>query len=198
MKTTPLLLVLALLLLTGVFTGCQSPATPGRSSNQPSLAIRDNCYSRLYQLLDEQKDVSILRFIKPEHKDVKNLVKRIAATSGTGAKLLKRFAQEDHSIKLDDISLPPGEASTRDAIAATKKKALLGQTGDEFELILLLTQTEALNYAWHLAEVAAKNEPQPDRAQALGNLGDEMQKLYHEVFTLILSKENPVSHSTNK
>jgi hypothetical protein len=189
MKITAFLL--ATILLPCFLAGCQSLPTTPSAPNTPALAARNNCYSLLFQLLDEQKDVSILRFIKPEHQDVKNLVKRIATASGAGAKLLKRFAREDHSIRLDDISLPPGEASTRDAIAATKKKALLGQSGDEFELTLLLTQTEALNYAWHLAEVAAKNEPQPNRAQALNRLGDEMQNLYREVFTLILSKEKP-------
>jgi hypothetical protein len=54
---------------------------------------------------------------------------------------------------------------------------LLGQSGDEFELTLLLTQTEALTYAWHLADVAAKNEPEPDRARTLNHLGDDLQAL---------------------
>ena len=59
------------------------------------------------------------------------------------------------------------KTATRDAIASTKENELLGQTGDRFELTLLLTQTEALSYAWHLAAVASLNEPQPDCARAL-------------------------------
>ena len=39
---------------------------------------------------------------------------------------------------LDDTQLPPGEAAAREAIAATRKKELLGQTGEKFELTLLL------------------------------------------------------------
>jgi hypothetical protein len=191
-----ILLLLAALSVPCFLTGCQSPSPAPASPPQASLATRNNCYSLLYQLLDEQKDVSFLRFIKPEHRDVKNLVKRIAAASGAGAKLLKQFARADQEIRLDDIALPPGEASTRDAIAATKKKALLGQSGDEFELTLLLTQTEALNYAWHLAEVAAKNESQADRARALAGLGDQMADLYHQVFALILSKTKPLAANT--
>lgn len=176
-------------------TGCQSPPPASPAPTGVSLATRNNCYSLLCQLLDEQKDVSILRFIKPEQADVKNLVKRIAKESGAGAKLLKKFAAEDPSIPLEDTALPPGEVSTRDAIATTKKHALLGSTGDEFALTLLLTQTEALTYAWHLAEVAAQNEPQPERAQALMNLSTEMQGLYHEVFQLMLAKTKSVSAS---
>jgi hypothetical protein len=148
-----------------VLTGCQSPKA--KSPPVSSASTRNNCYSLLHQLLDDEKDVSMLRFIKPEHTDVKNLVKRIATTSGTGATLLEKFARDDPSIRLDDIRLPPGELATRDAIASTKEKELLGQTGDTFDLTLLLTQTEALIYASHLAKVAGENEPQPDRARAL-------------------------------
>jgi len=150
--------------------------------------MRNNCYSLLHQLLAEQKDVSLLRFIRPEHADVKKLVKRIATASGTGATLLEKFAKDDPSIKLDDIRLPPGELATRDAIASTEEKKLLGQTGDTFELTLLLTQSEALSYAWHLAKVAAENEPQPGRARALTGISEDMQNLYHQVFTLLLSQ----------
>jgi hypothetical protein len=103
---------------------------------------------------------------------------------------LEEFAKHDPSLHLNDIQLPPGEESTRDAIASTKKKELLGQTGDEFELTSLLTQTEALSYAWHLAKVAGENESQPDRARALAGVSKDMENLYHEVFVMLLSKQN--------
>ncbi len=186
-------LLTAIFLAAGLLVGCQSPKATSPAQSNPST--RNNCYSLLHQLLDEQKDVSMLRFIKSERADVNNLVKRIATTSGTGAKLLEEFAKDDHSIRLDDLRLPPAELATRDAIASTKEKELLGQTGDEFELTLLLTQTEALSYAWHLAKVAGENEPQPERAHALAGISKDMQNLYHEVFVLLLSKTK--SSATN-
>jgi hypothetical protein len=188
-------LLVAMLSVACVLTGCQSPKARSPSGSSAAQATRNNCYSLLHQLLDEQKDVSILRFIKPEHSDVKNLVKRIATASGTGARLLEEFAKDDPSISLDDIRLPPGEVSTRDAIASTKEKELLSQTGDKFELTLLLTQTEALSYAWHLAQVTGENESQPDRARALAGVSEDMQNLYHEVFVMLLSKTK--SSATN-
>jgi hypothetical protein len=192
---TILPLLAAMLSVACILTGCQSPKVTAPSKNSAAQATRNNCYSLLHQLLDEQKDVSILRYIKREHTDVKDLVKRIATTSGTGAKLLEELAKDDPSIRLDDIRLPPGELATRDAIASTKQKELLGQTGDEFELTLLLTQTEALSYAWHLAEVAGENEPQPDRARALAGVSQDMENLYREVFVMLLSKTK--SSATN-
>ncbi len=185
MKIIPPLLVV-MLLAAGVLTGCQSP--PVRPPVEGGASLRNNGYSLLHQLLDEQKDVSLLRFIKSEKPEVKQLVKRIATTSGTGAKLLEEFAKDDPSIRLDDFRLPPGELATRAAIAATKQKELLSQTGDEFELTLLLTQTEALSYAWHLAKVTSENEPQPDRARALAGVSQDMANLYRDVFALLLSK----------
>ena len=169
-------------------TGCQSTKptpVPGSSAAQ---STRNNCYSLLHQLLDDQKDVSLLRFIKREHPDVKELIKRIASASKAGAKLLERLAKEDPSINLKDTGLPPGEVATREAIASTKKKELLGKKGDEFEQILLLTQTEALRYASHLAKVASQTEPEPARARALADLSLEMENLYREVFKLIFAK----------
>ena len=171
-----------------LLTGCQLFQTSPSSKNIASQSTRNNCYSLLHQLLNDEKDVSMLRFIKREQPEVKILIGKIAKHSADGSKLLEEFAKHDPSIVLEDIRLPSGEMATRDSIASTKKKELLGQSGDEFELSLLLAQAEALSYASHLAEVAGKNETQPDRARALKVLSDDMSNLYHEVFVMLLSK----------
>jgi hypothetical protein len=189
------LLLTVVLVAAGLLTGCQSSKVFFTSKSVASQSTRNNGYSLLYQLLDEEKDASLLRFIRPEHDDVKDLVKKIAANSGTGATLLEEFAKDDPSIHLGDLGLPPAELAARAAIAATEKKELLGHAGDTFELTLLLTQTEALSYAWHLAEVTGQNEPQPKRARALAGLSQDMQNLYQEVFRLLLSKTE--SQATN-
>ncbi len=181
-------LLTAMLSIACILTGCQPPKADSAPESGTALSTRNNCYSLLHQLLDEQKDVSLLRFIKREHSEVKNLVKRIAAVSGTGAKLLEEFAKDDPSIHLDDLRLPPGETATRAAIASTEKKELLDQSGNEFELTLLLTQTEALSYAWHLTTIAGENEPQLDRARALAGLAKDMENLNYEVFAMLLAK----------
>lgn len=80
----------------------------------------------------------------------------------------------------------------RAVVATTRQKELLGGTGDIFELNLLLTQTEALSYAWHLAKVTAKSEPDPARARALADISADMKQLYHEVFVRLLGKSKPV------
>lgn len=187
MKFIPMLLAVTVSLAC-ILTGCQSPKERAQPGSNAAQFTRNNCYSLLHKLLSDEKNVGLLLFIKREEDDVEKLVKKIASNSAAGAKLLEEFARNDSSIRLDDIRLPPGEAATRDAIASTKKKELLGQSGDRFELSLLLTQTQALSYAWHLAKVAGENESQPERAHALAGLSKDMENLYHEAFALLLSR----------
>jgi len=176
-------------LLAGILGGCQSGPLVGREAVAVGgQSTRDNSYSLLHQLLADEKNVALLRFIKREESDVKKLVKKIAARSAAGLKVLKEQAPLPPAINLNDISLPPGEVATRNAIAATKKKQLLGQSGDRFELTLLLTQAEALGYASHLAKVAAETDSRPDRVRALGEIHAEMESLYQELFDLLLSR----------
>jgi len=185
MKAIPSLLAVTFA-IAGVLTGCHSPSACTPSASLAGQSTRDNCYSLLHQLLADEKNVGLLRFIKREESDVKKLVKKIAANSATGAKLLEELARHDPPIDLNDIRLPSGEAATRDAIASTRKKELLRQSGDRLELSLLLTQAEALSYGWHLAKVAGENEPQPERARALAGVSADMESLYQEVFALLL------------
>lgn len=168
--------------------GCKTPVTNQVPGGDPRIATRNNSYSLLHQLFDEEKDVSKLRFIKHEDNDLKDLVNRIADTSGVDEKLLEQCATNDASLRLDDTQLPPGEVATRDAIGSTKEKELLEHRGDKFELTLILTQTEAINYAWHLAKVAEKNDTDPARKHMLEAIQKDMENLYNELFSLLLMK----------
>lgn len=100
-------LLTVMLSVAGVLTGCQSPKVRVPVGRGPTLTTRNNCYSLLHGVLDDEKDVSLLRFFKREQADVKTLVKRIAANAAVGAKLLEEFAAHDPSIRLDDLRLPP-------------------------------------------------------------------------------------------
>jgi hypothetical protein len=187
MKLIPRFLT-RLLLVTCALTGCQTLPTRAPVASGVAQATRNNCYSLLHQLLNDEKNVSLLLIIKWEQDDVETLIKKISANAATGAKLLEEFARHDPSIRLDDFRLPPGEVAAREAIAATKKAELLDQSGKTFELSLLSTQTQALGYGWHLAKVASENDPQPDRARALAGLSEDVKHLYQEVFALLLSR----------
>ena len=93
MKIIPPLLTV-MLSVACVLTGCQSPKARSPVESGAAESTRNKCYSLLHQLLNDQRNVSLLRFIKREQDDVKNLVKKIATTSGAGAKLLEELARQ--------------------------------------------------------------------------------------------------------
>ena len=181
------------LLATGFFCGCQAhrttPASQASNSTKKNArATWSNGYALLHQLMSDEQDVNKLRFIKHEQPDVKDLINRIAKASGDAVKQLEAYNREDGGVDFKDLDLPPGEQTTRDAIASTKKWDLLGHTGEHFKLSLLLTQSEAMNYGWHLAAVAGKNDSRPERARYLAELGEKMKGFYQEIYQLLLSR----------
>jgi hypothetical protein len=196
----PLTILVITILFGSLLCGCQTQRDSS-SSIQVSSAVEkptkknphatwSNGYALLHDLLAQEADVDKLHFIKKEQPDVKELINRIASASGVAAKQLEGYAGGKSAFVLKETELPPGEESTRDAIASTKKWELLGHTGDQFELNLLLTQSEAMSYGWHLAKVASKNDANPDRARYLANLSEQMKGFYHDLYLIMLSRMN--------
>jgi hypothetical protein len=171
--------------------GCQSHPQAAASADSMAVAtpanknvdirIRNNSLALLNELLNEEKQVSMILIIKRESPELNRLIKDIAETAAEGAKRLQSMAKNDSGLALEKPDLPPGEQATRKAVAKTKQHLLLHSKDAEFEFQLLLTQTEALNYGAHLASVAAENEPQSDRARELSDLAARLTQLYEQV-----------------
>jgi len=164
----------------GFLCGCQSPPPKPKAESVGSQITRNNCYALLYQLLNDEKDVSKLRFIKHEDADLKTLINRIAAAAREGARVLDEFSKLDRSLDLNYLHLPAGEMATRQDIGAEKQKLLLHGSGEDFEINLLLTQIEALNYGAHLAKVAGDNDFEPERKRYLAELSNALVLLHNE------------------
>lgn len=188
-----LLKLLPLLLLCGL-CACQTSSTrsapPLRSEavarkKKFDLPTRDNAWALLEDLLNEEKHLSKILIIKRESRELNRLVKSISEAADHGADRLKIMAQRDPGHDLTATDLPPGEKAARESIAKVKQHLLLHSGGAEFEFQLLLTQTEALGYATHLALVAAENEPQPARAQELAGLSAQLKALHEEVLAML-------------
>ena len=178
-------------------TACQSPPHAGPDSQPPTsgtprnnadLAVRNNAFALLADLLNDEKNLSKILLIKFESPEVDRLVTQISKTANEGAKVLESISKAEPNLAPSALALPPGEQATREAIAKTKKHQLLHTKGNDFEFELLLTQVQALNYGAHLASVIAANEPQPERAQQFANLSAQLTQLYGEVITLLRTK----------
>jgi hypothetical protein len=189
------LLELFLLLAACSLCGCQSlrttTATPknveptGSENKSFDAMTHNNALALLDELLNDEKNVSKILIVKRNSPELKRLINNISHTARIGTKQLKTLAEENSRLHLALTGLPPGEEAARKAMAKTKQHELLQSKGAEFEFQLLLTQSEALNYGAHLAQVAADNEPQSARAQDLSNLSAKLKTLHQQVLAML-------------
>lgn len=182
------------LLLIGSAAGCQSPRRPGEynavppktvSAAKADFGVRDNAFALLYDLLEQEKDVRKVLFIKFESDELNHLVKDISAVA---KKYLADFEPLTKALPGYDpknLGLPPGEVAARNAVSKTKTKAILLSHGPDFEFEMLLSQAQALDYGAHLAQVAAQNETNPNRAGEFSALAGQLNALYERTIFLM-------------
>jgi hypothetical protein len=187
----PRMLVLSALVL---LCGCGSPhpaaVTPMEidpvTARQPAdPMVHDNALNLLHDLLGQEKNVSKILLIKGVSPGVKQLIKNISAAADTSLKTVESFAPTNVPPDWDRLGLPPGEKAARAAMAKTKEHELLHASGQEFEFLLLMTQSEALGYGTELARAAAENEPEPARARELAAISNELNQLHADVLGLL-------------
>ena len=166
--------------------GCKAPATGtltlADSTNQPVYHAR----ALLFDLLGDEKNVSKLLIIKRERPELKALINEISQRTGKAHKELEEFAKSDRSLNLKDMGLPAAEVLTRKAIAKTRAKELLTESGKDFELHLLLAQNEALTYGGHLATIAANSDTVTNRHQMLQQLSTDILQLQRKTVEMLL------------
>ena len=149
------------------------------------MEVRNNAASLLYDLLGDEKNVSKLLIIKPDRRELHDVIKNVSSTADAARKSIERLAREDTTLNLKASVLPPGEKATRESESKARAKELLRASGAEFEFKLLLTQAEALAYATHLAKVAAENESSPDRAKVFAEISGQMEARHRDVVNLL-------------
>lgn len=156
------------------------PATVPLTDAQQKIEVRNNAASLLADLLGSEKNLSKLLIIKRNSAELGRLAKAISKTADDGGDQLEKMAKRDKTLDLHAIKLPSGEKAAREAMSKTWEHELLFSSGSKFELTLLLTQTQALDYGSHLAQIAADNSP-PDQAPEFHSLDVALDKLYQQV-----------------
>lgn len=155
------------------------------ASDDNNIELRNNAASLLVDLLDQEKDLSKILIIKHPSAECERLIKAISKTAGEGTDQLGTLAKADKTLNLHALQLPPGETATRAAVSKTEEHELILTFGTTFELNLLLTQTEALNYASHLAKIAADNSQSPEQQHDFHALDVSLDNLYKKVVAQI-------------
>jgi hypothetical protein len=178
-------LCLCLILLTGCVASTKPPPPAQVTANDQRLAIRNQGYSLLHQLLADEGNVSKLLVVKNEADDLGALLKDISRTSADSAKQIEKFSKADPHLHLKMPGLPIVEHQTRDLIAKTKARELITKGGEKFEVRIVLSQAEALNYGAHLAAATLANETDPARKQFLAKTSEQYQQLHQRIIDLI-------------
>ena len=184
-KISPLILVLGAGLLSAGCASTHQSSIALTMSQKPAslekLEARNNAASMLYDLLGDEKNVSKILIIKRNGKELGRLIKTISQTAKAYQKQIEQLGASDPSLSLKANALPGGEKATRNAVAKTEEHKLLFTSGKTFEFNLLLTQSEALNYGWHLAKTAAENSASPNQIRQFSAMSQTMQNLRDQV-----------------
>src|ERR1700722_3380820 len=149
--------------------GCAS--TPQSVSHTGGLIHeRNQGYSLLYKLMSEGENVEKLLFLKHADEPLAGLVKEISAFCQTTKNQMDAFPKSDRQIEYDMTDLPVIEQQSRDQTAKADGIALLTSGGKEFELRLVFTQAQAMDYAAQVSSALAKHEDDPARQRFLKGL----------------------------
>jgi hypothetical protein len=164
----------------------QEPAQPAKPDGDASkIEVRNNAASLLNDLLGDEKNLSKILIIKRHYPRLAVLVKAISKTAGDGQDELETLAKNDKTLNLQAIQLPPGEIATRFAIQKTKEHELIFSSGQKFEINLLLSQTDALDYGSHLAKIAAENSTSAEQQHTFRSLDVALNALFQRAVVRI-------------
>jgi hypothetical protein len=161
--------------------GSRAQPAPGA----PTPPASSHGYALLFELLSQEKSLSRLLAVHSERPDLNAQIEAIAEVCGAAHERLEELAEADPSLDLEDPGLPTAEVETRESIKKARIKVLLSESGEEFELQLLLAQNEALTYALHLTEVLARAEPDPARLAFVRALWRDLQRVHAGVMDLL-------------
>ena len=170
--------------------GCQTLQTSSPTPPESSATTSNHSCALLYELLGDEKNVSKLLIVKRERAELKALIKEVSDYTGKAHQQMEASAKSPPALNLKDNGLPAAEVQTRKAIAKTRAKELLTEHGKDFELLLLLTQNEALTYGAHLASTAAAAETSATRRQQLEQISTRLAELQKKVVAMLLANYN--------
>jgi hypothetical protein len=175
---------LAILPFVFVFAGCASTPDP-HPTGGGLIHERNQGYSLLYKLMSDESDVGKVFILKSASEPVKSLVKEIGGVAQAAKKQMDDFAKQDKELRFDFTDLPYIEQRERDLEAKDDEKALLFSSGKEFELRLIFTQAQAMEYARQLSRGLLEKEDDAGRKGFLQNLIRESGEFHDRAMKLL-------------
>lgn len=167
--------------------GCATAADPPSPDKAPLRQLNQG-YSLLYKLMSDESDVHKLLIFKHADEPLAGLIQQIATFSNDTKGQLEKFAKAAPPVELGVPDLPPVEQKSRDLESKEETSTLLGSSGKDFELRLIFTQAEAMNYGAQLAKALADQEVNPARKTFLGDVATRCAGFHDKVMGLLTVK----------
>lgn len=181
------------LLCAAALSGCttsrparQVPPLPEEGNEE---RIRNEGYSLLYTLMDQERNVGKILIIKRIDEPSANLIKAISERCGQAKDKLDELQERYPGIDMEMTHLPVIEQKARDSIASAATKQLLFSAGELFRARLLLTQAEAMKYGAHLAKALHDQEINEERKPFLDELSKDLTDFHDQVVELVMRSE---------
>ncbi len=162
-------------------------AAPELSHVKIRAQDRSDGYALLYELAEDESAVDKILILKSASTNTTAMINEIAQNARKARQQLEAYAAADRHLRLGEKHLPLIEQKTRDDIGVATRNELLFSSGKNFELRLLFTQAQAMQYGAHLARVLRDHEDHSDRRDYLDAMAREWDELYRRVMGLLLA-----------
>jgi hypothetical protein len=182
------LLGITLLIFALALVACTDRGKDPVSCSDASPQSLNDGYSILRATLKDEQHLKTIRFTKTivTFKSISNPTKQviddIAQTSAVVLEELEQLASLTPGIIFDIERVGPIDQMTRDALRITTAKEFI-TSKEDFEVRLLVSQTQVLRFISHLAKVLHVVETNSKRKEWLGTISDQYEKLYLRVLS---------------
>ena len=165
--------------------GCASePPRPTAAVSDGHQLVSEG-YTLMYDAASKLKFGDELLLVKIEADPVDEFISDISTYAGDLQGQFEELAERDPVVKLDLELLPAMEVMTRDSVTGERVPDLLSRSGKDFERLLLLTQSGALNQSRHLARVMVDTETDPERKALWQEIQARLDHLYDRTVSLL-------------
>lgn len=176
-------------LLAAVFVSLMFLASCDSTGREPAHAVdenrsRDIGYDVLRTLLGDEQHIDTLSLVKTvinlrRISDLtRSLVDDIAAASAASLEDIDRLAGLDPPLVSGESSPDELDQAVIDTLRMTTATNLLMASGDDFELLLIVSQIQALRLISHLSDELRKIDPNPARQAWLTRLAARYEQFY--------------------
>jgi len=172
------------LLIALAMSGCASTPKPP-SENGGMFRRRNEGYSLLYKLMQDESRVKDIFFLKQADDSVGSVIKDVSHFCEYAKTQMDEFPKKDNRIEYDVSDLPRMEQDSRDLEAKEDEQELLGSSGKPFELRLIFTQAQAMEYAVQLANALQPIEDNTDRRNFLVYVAQQCGELHTRLMALL-------------